>query len=288
MIEWQNNPPQEYMTWYEAVDYAESLGDGWRLPTRGELIDAYDSSVIGFMSGVYWSSSTYAHDNNNAWYVFLYNGVVDYSDTTNNYYVRCVREVKGKDIDPHKLDSSRIIIDRGELKMNKDEMQNKIEQLENRLKNLNEAVINTSAQIVILQDELQKLKPLFRPQENGRWERHKKGYCIHKQYKLHFDPMNTTHNCFRTKELAGLRAKQREAEDELFNIWEHLVGNWRPNNKYQVWHVVWNNYKNVPISFADSQPGEITIYKLFPTSELAMKQYELASDHARAYIRGEF
>lgn len=114
MIKWQNNPPEKPMTWFEAVEYAESLGDGWRLPTRGELIDAYDSSVRGFMSGVYWSSSTYAHDNNNAWYVFLYNGVVDYSDTTNNYYVRCVREVKGKDIDPYKLDSSCIIIDRGE------------------------------------------------------------------------------------------------------------------------------------------------------------------------------
>lgn len=135
MIEWQNNPPQEYMTWYEAVDYAESLSDGWRLPTRGELIDAYDCSVRGFMSGVYWSSSTYAHDNNNAWYVFFYNGVVDYSDTTNNYYVRCVREVKEKNIDPHKLDSSRIIIDRGELKI-KDEIKNKIEQLEKELNEL--------------------------------------------------------------------------------------------------------------------------------------------------------
>jgi len=51
---------------------------------------------------------------------------------------------------------------------------------------------------------------------------------------------------------------------------------------------VWDNYKNVTLSFADSERGEITIYKLFPTSELAIKQYELASDHARAYIRGEF
>lgn len=42
MIEWQSNPPVKRMTWYEAIDYAKSLGDGWRLPTRAELIDAYD------------------------------------------------------------------------------------------------------------------------------------------------------------------------------------------------------------------------------------------------------
>ena len=144
--------------------------------------------------------------------------------------------------------------------MNKDEMQNKIEQLEKEINKLKES--------------------LSRSKEPDRW----KGYTI----GYHRPWNNAKHSYFRTQALGELREKQIDAENELFNIWEHLVGNWRPNNKDQSWHVVWNDYENVPISFADSQPGEITIYKLFPTSELAMKQYELASDHAQAYMRGEF
>ena len=94
MIEWQNNPPVKRMTWHEAVDYAESLGDGWRLPTRSELINAYDSDVIGFKKNSYWSSSMYAQATNNAWYVGFYSGNVYNNDKTYNNYVRCVREVK--------------------------------------------------------------------------------------------------------------------------------------------------------------------------------------------------
>ena len=98
------------------------------------------------------------------------------------------------------------------------------------------------------------------------------------------------HNCFRFKELAELRAKQREAEDELFNIWESLVGDWRPD---------WSDI-NEPKWYLSFQWGErigayvaYTVtkqppYRFFPTEELARRQYELASDHARAYMRGEF
>jgi formylglycine-generating enzyme required for sulfatase activity len=94
MIEWQSNPPKEYMTWYEAVDYAESLGDGWRLPTRSELVNAYDGDVIGFKKNSYWSSNTYAESTNLAWYVYFHNGNVYYCDKTFNSYVRCVREIR--------------------------------------------------------------------------------------------------------------------------------------------------------------------------------------------------
>jgi hypothetical protein len=96
MIEWQQNPSEKLITWHDAVDYVKSLGDGWRLPTRDELIDAYDISVRGFMSYYYWSSSTYAQGTNNAWVVHLYNGKVLNSGKTYYYYVRCVREVKGE------------------------------------------------------------------------------------------------------------------------------------------------------------------------------------------------
>ena len=114
MIEWQNNPPEEPMTWHNAVEYAKSLGDGWRLPTRAELIDAYDNKIEDFDFSYYWSSSTYAQNTNNAWYVNFNNGNVNYNAKTNYDCVRCVRDVKGKDVDPLKLDPSCIIIDRGE------------------------------------------------------------------------------------------------------------------------------------------------------------------------------
>ncbi len=80
------------MTWYEAIEYAKSLGDGWRLPTRGELIDAYDSGVRGFMKDYYWSSNTYAQNTSTAWYIIFDVGVVIYDAKTHNNYVRCVRE----------------------------------------------------------------------------------------------------------------------------------------------------------------------------------------------------
>ena len=115
MIEWQQNPPKKSMNWHKAIEYAESLGEGWRLPTRAELIDACDNKIEGFEAIYYWSSSTYAQDTNVAWSVNVYDGYVDSSDKTNSfYYVRCVRDVKGKDVDPLKLDPSCIIIDRGE------------------------------------------------------------------------------------------------------------------------------------------------------------------------------
>ena len=48
------------MTWHEAMEYAESLGDGWRLPTRVELLQLYQlrDYIGGFASDdTYWSSS---------------------------------------------------------------------------------------------------------------------------------------------------------------------------------------------------------------------------------------
>ena len=92
-LEWQDNPPKNPMTFDEAIDYAKSLGEGWRLPTRGELCDAYDSSIRGFFNDYYWSSSTYAQLTSLAWGVFFLDGDVSYNDKTNGNYVRCVREI---------------------------------------------------------------------------------------------------------------------------------------------------------------------------------------------------
>lgn len=93
-LEWQSNPPKNCMTWHEATEYAKTLGEGWRLPTRVELVDAYDNNVQGFLLDYNWSSTTYSRNTNNAWCVNLYDGHVSNGSKTYGSYVRCIREVK--------------------------------------------------------------------------------------------------------------------------------------------------------------------------------------------------
>lgn len=80
------------MIWDGDNDYAKSLGKGWRLPTRNELLDVYDNDVKGFLGRSYWSSSTYAQNTNGAWYVDFDDGGVYYSGKASHRYVRCVRD----------------------------------------------------------------------------------------------------------------------------------------------------------------------------------------------------
>lgn len=100
-IEWEENTPKNPiknpMTWDEAIEYAKRLGDGWRLPTRMELLDAWDKGIEDFQLQCYWSSNTYAGtytQNDSAWSVYFDSGGSGYVLKTNTYYVRCVREIK--------------------------------------------------------------------------------------------------------------------------------------------------------------------------------------------------
>lgn len=90
-LEWMESDGEKY-TWTEAM----SLGnDGWRLPTRVELIQLYESKLIPSKLCC-WSASPYASNANRAWLVYFNYG----SDNTNSksslYYVRLVREVSGE------------------------------------------------------------------------------------------------------------------------------------------------------------------------------------------------
>ena len=103
---------------YPALEAALTLNSGecgltdssvegdWRLPNVRELFSLIDSSqptaapwvalpsghpFSGVQSNYYWSSTTYAHSTVNAWYVSLYDGVVDYGNETCTYYVWPVR-----------------------------------------------------------------------------------------------------------------------------------------------------------------------------------------------------
>ena len=96
-LEWQDKLVPK-MTWDKAVEYAKSLGGGWRLPTVQELVSLWDYDkgccpAFPDANGWYWSSSPY--DSYYAWHVHFDHGGVD--DDTRHYEcgVRCVRDVKG-------------------------------------------------------------------------------------------------------------------------------------------------------------------------------------------------
>ena len=101
-LEWQREDDGIRRTWQEAMDYAASLGNGWRLPTIQELFSLVDfkrqaptiDSIFNCREYAYWSSSTSDHYPGDACYVYFLNGYVGWDDKGYDYYVRCVREIK--------------------------------------------------------------------------------------------------------------------------------------------------------------------------------------------------
>ena len=72
----------------------------FRLPTIQELLSLVDytkhdpASNEDITSNYYWSSTTYAYDTDNAWFLYFYNGRSYYDVKTYSYYVRCVRDTE--------------------------------------------------------------------------------------------------------------------------------------------------------------------------------------------------
>lgn len=98
-LEWRKDYAKN-LIWDQAVEYADKLGVGWRLPTIEELITLINFGRINpasdfpeIHSDWYWSSSR-AASTSNAWYVNFNNGHVFYSVKTNDNYARCVRDRK--------------------------------------------------------------------------------------------------------------------------------------------------------------------------------------------------
>jgi len=77
------------LKWNDAVAYAKSLGDGWRLPTIEECFIMYNNKVI--TEDICWSSSESSY--NYAWNFYFPNGVADYSIKSSTYFVRAVRSL---------------------------------------------------------------------------------------------------------------------------------------------------------------------------------------------------
>jgi len=102
-LEWSATAPKR-MPWIKAHAWCESLGNGWHLPTKNELLsivarDRFDPAVVdplleSTVSGYYWSSTTYESYPDDAWYVDFYGGGVDADGKTVGYYVRAVRGIR--------------------------------------------------------------------------------------------------------------------------------------------------------------------------------------------------
>lgn len=80
-------------TWNDAKILCEDLGDGWRLPTREELLLIWlnKDNIGGFAAAYYWSSSEYR--SNYAWGQDFLFGSQDNDGEGNAFYVRAVRDV---------------------------------------------------------------------------------------------------------------------------------------------------------------------------------------------------
>lgn len=77
------------LKWDDAVAYAKSLGDGWRLPTIEECFIMYNNKVI--TEEAYWSSLEY--NSVNAWFFRFYNGNAGSNYKDDTYFVRAVRSL---------------------------------------------------------------------------------------------------------------------------------------------------------------------------------------------------
>ena len=99
------------MNWQEANELISKMNEqdfgshnDWRLPSVEELITLFDykskesiadqlieQGYIGPHTYYYWSSTTYAHDSNFAWFVSMSDGLVFNYYKTSYYYVWPVR-----------------------------------------------------------------------------------------------------------------------------------------------------------------------------------------------------
>ena len=104
-LEWSPLVSQK-SKWDDAIEMCEELKhdgvSGWRLPTKEELVGAYEHEIVKYASDhwitsqdiekrVFWSSSMLPKDTSTAWYVYLGGGITNTSFKTNAYSVVCVK-----------------------------------------------------------------------------------------------------------------------------------------------------------------------------------------------------
>ena len=82
------------LNWADARLYCFALNiggkSGWRLPSKEELNEIYESDN-DFAKNFYWSSTEF--NAYNAWLQLFANGYQNGNDKDSNYYVRAIRSV---------------------------------------------------------------------------------------------------------------------------------------------------------------------------------------------------
>lgn len=94
-IEWGTTFENTY-DWLSAIQLCSEDVDGWRLPTRFELVWAYDNNVAVFETTEFWTITEIS--TNFAFSVSFVDGQSLKRFKEDKLYVCCVRTVKGKDL----------------------------------------------------------------------------------------------------------------------------------------------------------------------------------------------
>ena len=93
--------PDHYLNWYEACDWCTSLGNGWYLPTKDELLAIHENldklnatlgrrDVEKIGNYWYWSSTLDGTNTYYAWRVLVNGGYANSVSRNSNSYVRAV------------------------------------------------------------------------------------------------------------------------------------------------------------------------------------------------------
>ena len=111
-LEWHIEPTVKRMNWRAAKEFAANLkmaGGGWRLPTRGELkgISGMNRPRQLHGKGWFWSSSPVNDSDDKAWIINFYDGIVGHDYVHFHGHVRCVRLLKGQELDGYYEDRTK-------------------------------------------------------------------------------------------------------------------------------------------------------------------------------------
>lgn len=89
-IELYANTIETYMTWEEADKYCVELGDGWRLPTKDELISLFNNDANKFGNYGCWGDK---FNSDYAWSVGFKTGNVYLNPINNVNYLIPVKDL---------------------------------------------------------------------------------------------------------------------------------------------------------------------------------------------------
>ncbi len=92
-VEWGETAPVA-MDWPEAMNWCDSRGESWRMPTSLELKTALEDKVAGFKNGTfYWTSYHYGGSSSRFGYDDEGKVIGDYDSKKMKHSVRCVRNI---------------------------------------------------------------------------------------------------------------------------------------------------------------------------------------------------